>query len=187
MTHILETERLILRPPELTDAARIQALADDPDVAGMLTPMPYPYTLESAQSWIRLGHAEIESGESYPFVIIRKADNLLIGAVEVGNEVRHQRGEMGYWLGKAYWGQGYVTEAARRVVQFGFEVVGLHRIFATHYAHNPASGRVMQKIGMQYEGTLRGHIVKWDKPVDLLMYAILQDEWQPSQSSSPAS
>lgn len=184
MKHMLETERLILRPPELDEATRIQELADDPDVAGMVSPMPFPYTLESAESWIRSVHAEIDAGEAYPFVIVRKTDNLLIGAVEVGNEVRHQRGEMGYWLGKAYWGAGYASEAARRVVQFGFEVVGLNRIFATHYAHNPASGRVMQKIGMSYEGTMRGHIVKWDKSVDLLIYAILRSEWLSASRAS---
>jgi RimJ/RimL family protein N-acetyltransferase len=174
----LETERLILRRLELDDAERVQSLANDRDIACMVTPMPHPYHLQDARDWIALTQAEMDMKTSFAFAVVLKSTNELIGDVEVGNETVNRRGEMGYWVGKAYWGHGYMSEAARRVVQFAFEVVGLNRVFATHYPRNPASGRVMQKIGMTYEGTLRGHVLKWGEPVDLCMYSILREEWE---------
>ena len=87
------------------------------------------------------------------------------------------RAELGYWIGKPYWGQGYCTEAARATLDFGFEQLGLNRIFAHHFARNPASGRVMQKIGMTREGRLRQHVKKWDAFEDLELYGILKDHW----------
>jgi RimJ/RimL family protein N-acetyltransferase len=174
----LETGRLLLRRLETGDAAQVQALANDYDVARMVTPMPFPYRLQDAQNWIVMTHAEMDTKSSYAFGIVLKSTQQVIGSVEVGNEFRNRRGELGYWIGKPYWGQGYATEAARRVVQFGFEVLGLNRIFATHYPHNPASGRVMEKIGMTYEGMMRGHVLKWGEAVDLYFYSILRDDYE---------
>ena len=77
-----------------------------------------------------------------------------------------------------YWGLGYATEAAAVVVRFGFETLALNRIFAMHFSRNPASGRVLQKIGMRHEGTLRQHLKKWDEYVDLECYAILRNDFQ---------
>ena len=85
---------------------------------------------------------------------------------------------MGYWIGLPYWNNGYCTEAARAVVDFAFTDLGLHRIFAHHLVRNPASGRVMQKIGMRFEGIHRDAIKKWDKYEDIAAYAILADEWR---------
>ena len=83
---------------------------------------------------------------------------------------------MGYWIGKPFWGNGYCTEAAKEVVKYGFTALGVTRIQATHFAQNPASGRVMEKIGMTYEGCLRQYYKKWGNPIDLKMYAILRAE-----------
>ena len=86
-------------------------------------------------------------------------------------------GELGYWLGVPFWNQGYCTEAALAVVQYGFEVLRLHRIYASHMIRNPASGRIMQKIGMTYEGCQRQHVQKWGVFEDLATYGILQSEY----------
>jgi len=85
--------------------------------------------------------------------------------------------QLGFWIGKPYWNQGYCTEAARAVVKYGFEVLGLNRIFSRHFASNPASGRVLQKIGMRYEGTLREAYKKLDKYEDLVCYGLLIKEY----------
>ena len=77
----------------------------------------------------------------------------------------------------AYWGKGYATEAAREMLGYGFESLGLHRIFATCFPHNPASGRILKKIGMQYEGCQRQHLLKWGQFVDSELYGILRREW----------
>ena len=85
--------------------------------------------------------------------------------------------ELGYWIGVPYWGRGYATEAAREVVKYGFEKVQLNRIFAAHFKHNPASGKVLQKIGMKYEGCMRQNILKWGDFIDVEVYSILRQEF----------
>lgn len=84
----------------------------------------------------------------------------LVGAIGLGLQQDHDRAEMGYWIAVPHWNNGFTTEAARRVIDFGFEALTLERIFAQHFATNPASGRVMMKAGMHYEGSLRHHIKK---------------------------
>ena len=82
--------------------------------------------------------------------------------------------EIGYWIGKPHWGKGYCTEAVTALVQYGFDSLGFERIFATHFRKNPASGRVMQKAGMKFEGRLRHHVKKWGEFYDLEVYSLLR-------------
>ncbi len=85
----------------------------------------------------------------------------------------HHRGELGYWVGVPYWGRGIATEAAGEVLRFAFDVLGLNRVYATHVPRNPASGRVMEKLGMQREGYLRSHAFAGGHYEDLILYAII--------------
>ncbi|MFB2772525.1 GNAT family N-acetyltransferase, partial [Pelatocladus sp. BLCC-F211] len=104
--------------------------------------------------------------------------SVLCGAIGLGINQKHNHAELGYWIGKPFWGNGYCTEAAQEVLRYGFEKLGLHRICASHFAHNPTSGRVMQKIGMTYEGCRRQHTLKWGEYIDVMEYGILKSEWQ---------
>ena len=88
-------------------------------------------------------------------------------------EPPHRRAELGYWVARPFWNQGYASEGARALVRFGFAELGLHRVSAHHYSRNPASGKVMQKIGMRFEGLLRQHVFKWGVFEDIEMYGIL--------------
>jgi ribosomal-protein-alanine N-acetyltransferase len=99
-----------------------------------------------------------------------------VGAVGLILAPAHDRAELGYWIGAPYWGRGYATEASRAVVRWGFEGLGLRRIHASHFPRNPASGRVLEKLGMRHEGTLRQHVKKWDEYLDLESYGLLADE-----------
>ena len=92
------------------------------------------------------------------------------------DESEAERAELGYWIGVPSWNQGYATEAAAAVVSYAFGELNLHRVWAQHLARNAASGRVMQKIGMQHEGRLRQHARTNGIPEDLESYAILRDE-----------
>ena len=92
---------------------------------------------------------------------------MLLGAIGLGLVTPHRRGSLGYWLGVPFWGQGYATEAVRRVVAYGFAELRLHRIEATVFSGNAASARVLEKVGMRCEGTLRGYIFKGDAAIDL--------------------
>jgi len=171
----LQTERLVLRPFELSDAADVQRLAGDREIASPTLNIPHPYGDGIAEAWIE-GHRG--AFEQVSRAVTLRSDGALIGAISLTLRGKHDRAELGYWIGVPYWGQGYCTEAARAIVAYGFEVLGLHRICATHFARNPSSGRVMQKIGMTRESCLRHHIKKWDAFEDLVYYGLLREEWE---------
>ncbi len=172
----LTTERLILRPFALSDAPAVQALAGAREIADTTLNVPHPYPDEAAEAWIATHAENVAAGRQYPFAVVRREDNLLIGAMGLRVDERHHRAELGYWIGVPYWGQGYATEAARRVIRFGFADLGLNRIYATYLTRNPASGRVMQKAGMQFEGIQRQAVRKWEADEDLGQYAILRSD-----------
>jgi RimJ/RimL family protein N-acetyltransferase len=110
--------------------------------------------------------------------ITLRTDGKQIGGVGLRIEQQHGHAELGYWLGVPYWGQGYATEAAREMLRYGFEELRLHRIFATHFKHNAASGGILKKVGMMYEGCQREHLLKWGEFVDSELYGILRREWE---------
>ena len=107
----------------------------------------------------------------------------LAGAIGLNLQREHDRAELGYWIGVPYWGQGYATEAGREVVRYGFEDLALNRIYAFHFVTNPASGRVLQKIGMRYEGKRRQHTLKWGEYLDNEAYGILRSEYRADAAS----
>ena len=130
-----------------------------------------------AQSWKKMEKA-FENKEEVTCAIILKPIQKLIGAIGLTIDKRFNRAELGYWVGKEYWNQGYCTEASKVILKYGFYELGLHRIIATHIMRNPASGKVMKKIGMKKEGILREHVIKWDKYEDVVSYGILKKEWE---------
>lgn len=174
----LETERLVLRAFTLADAKRVQELAGVFEVADTTGQMPHPYLDGMAEDWIMGQAEEFREGSAITFAITQKKNGEVIGAIGLTLNAHHKRAEMGYWLGVPYWNCGYTTEAARAVLRYAFQQLGLVRVYASHFARNPASGRVMQKAGMRYEGTLRQHFIRWTEPEDMVYYGILKEEWQ---------
>ncbi len=175
----LETTRLILRPFALTDAPDVQRLAGAPEVADTTLNLPHPYAVSDAEQWISTQPARFASGSSAAYAITRRTDGVLLGAISLMDiSARHRRAELGYWLGIPFWNQGYMTEAAAALIGYGFSVLCLHKITAVHFARNPASGRVMQKIGMKQEGVQRQHVCKNGVFEDDVLYGLLADERQ---------
>jgi ribosomal-protein-alanine N-acetyltransferase len=174
----LETARLILRPFELSDSRDVQRLAGDRAIADTTLMIPHPYEDGMAEQWISTHRPGFESGEFANFAMVLRESGDLVGAIGLSFARRYDRAEVGYWVGKPYWGRGYCTEAGRAILDYGFSELNLNRIYATHFARNPASGRVMQKLGMSCEGTLRQHVKRWDRYEDLVTYAILRGEWE---------
>ncbi len=174
----LETERLRLRPFTLADAPAVQALAGAREVASTTLTIPHPYEDGMAEAWIETHAPRREAGELANFALVEKETEQLVGAMGLVIQAEHARAELGYWVGVPFWNRGYATEAARVVLRFGFEELGLNRIYAMHLVRNPASGRVMQKVGMQYEGRLRQHVQKWGTFEDLDVYGIVAEEWR---------
>lgn len=173
---VLETERLHLRPFSLTDAPAVQQLAGDEAIAATTLNIPHPYEDGMAEEWIGSHQERFDKGEAVIFAITLRAERTLIGAIGLEINQAHERAELGYWIGKPFWNQGYCTEAAEAVVRFGFDKYQIHRIHAAHFSSNEASGRVMKKIGMQHEGKLRRHIKKWGRYEDLEIYGKLREE-----------
>ena len=175
---VLQTQRLILRPFVLEDAPQVQRLAGEREIAATTLAIPHPYADGMAEEWISTHQEQFSKGEAAIFAIVLSASDELLGAIGLGIWKEHARGEIGYWIGKPYWNNGFCTEAAREVMRFGFEELGLSSIFACHFRGNEASGRVMQKLGMVKEGTLRQHVIKWGVAEDLVFYDILRREFQ---------
>ena len=176
---MLETERLLIRGFELSDAPAVQRLVNDIDIARSTLHIPYPYTLEMAEEWIASQKEQLENGTSIELAIALKKDGELIGAIAISAINREdETAEIGYWIGKKFWNNGYCTEAAKRIVQYCFEELKLNRVYAIHFSTNPASGRVMEKIGMKKEGVLRQNKKKWGEFIDTPIYAILREEYE---------
>jgi RimJ/RimL family protein N-acetyltransferase len=175
---VLETDRLVLRPFAQSDAADVQRLAGEHAIADTTLNIPHPYEDGMAEDWIATHLPAWRAGELATFAVKLREGGALIGAAGLKLELGFDRGELGYWIGEPYWNRGYCTEAARALVDYGFRRLALHRIQATHLARNPASGRVMQKLGMTQEGVLREHTKKWGVYEDLVLYGILRETWE---------
>lgn len=173
----LTTARLVLRPLVAGDATVIRALAGVYEVAGTTVNIPHPYPEGAAEAFIaaqaRLWH---EDGGATWAIALAGADDTLIGCIgAVGFSRKHARCRLGYWIAHGCWNRGYATEAAGRVVEFAF-ADGIYRVEADHLSRNPASGRVMQKIGMRHEGRLRAFYRRFDRFEDVELYARLRDD-----------
>jgi len=117
------------------------------------------------------------------FAITHRQEGFFIGGIGLNNiDKQSELAEIGYWIGKPYWGKGYGTEAAHAVLQYGFEVLRLNRVHSKHFSNNPASGRIMQKIGMKHEGCQRQQFKKWGTFVDFELYGILRSEYEVSSN-----
>lgn len=180
----LRTDRLLLRPHTLADAPRVQELAGAREVADTTLTIPHPYPDGVAETWI--GGLRPAWDERRMLVLaVTTVDDGLVGTVGLELKRKHDRGELVYWTGVPYWGRGYATEAAGAMVRYGFEELGFHRIYAGFFPRNPASGRVMEKLGMTYEGTLRAHLRKGDVFEDVAYYGMLFDEWAAASGRLP--
>jgi [ribosomal protein S5]-alanine N-acetyltransferase len=146
----LTTARLVLRPFVLTDASRVQELAGVREVADTTLYIPHPYPDGAAEEWIAT-HAELwRDGSEAVYAITLRESGDVIGAIALRVDAAASSGEMGYWIGVPYWNRGYCTEAATVLLTFAFETLQLQRAVGRHFTRNVASGRVMQKLGMQF-------------------------------------
>ncbi len=175
---IIVTERLVLKPFLLSDARRVQYLAGNTKVAETTLNIPHPYEDGMAESWIGTHRESFNEGKGFTYAITNKDTDELIGAIGIMINPTHRRGELGYWIGVPYWGNGYCTEASKALIKYGFTELLLNKICANALVTNIASWTVMEKAGMLYEGTLRQEVIKDGVAYDLKAYAILKDEYE---------
>jgi len=153
----LRTQRLTLRPFEVEDAERVLEIQSNWNVTRMLRRAPWPQTLELTRSWLASHPEEWRAGTGYRFAVVHRGR--LIGCADV-DEIEPDGGVIGYWLEEAAWGQGFASEAAGAVIDFAFDKLGLGRLTTGHAADNPASGRVLAKLGFERIGETR----VWSNP-----------------------
>ena len=183
----LETARLILRPFTLADAPDVQRHVSDRDIAAMTLSIPHPYPEDGAEQWIGSLPARYDDGLFAGFAIIDRESSALAGSISLTPEPAHGRAELGYWIAKQFWGRGYATEASRAIIAFGFESLGLNKIHAAVFIKNPASDRVIRKVGMKWEGRLREHDLKWGVYEDIDVYGMLRAEYGMLNGETPRS
>lgn len=178
-TQVIETQRLILRPFVMADATAMYAnWASDPEVTKYVTWPPHS-SVEVTRMVMRDWTEGYANPDRYNWAMILKdGDNKPIGNISVIHIHENVDGcEVGYCMGKPWWNGGIMTEALNAVVDYLFAHVGFNRISARHDSHNTGSGRVMQKAGMTYEGTLRQAVRNNQGIVDICCYSILREEW----------
>ena len=172
---ILMSARLLLRPFSLNDVIEVSHLVGEYEVAEPLMAVSYPYSEDDALRWITKHSPSYETNGSLNFAVELCENKTLVGFIGMGGNDR-QAG-MGYWYGKAFWGNGYATEAGRAILAFGFEELDLQRVEASHLSKNEASGRVLSKIGMGIIGRRPHYYHKWSKYCQKDEYAIKQDDY----------
>jgi [ribosomal protein S5]-alanine N-acetyltransferase len=175
MAQVIETDRLTLSEWSESDIPELVPLISAREVAATTLRIPHPYEERHAREFLAIVAKENE----LRMAIRLRNNGCLVGGVGLHPEMLHQRAELGYWIGVPFWGHGYATEAAREIVGYGFEELLLNRIFATVFAGNHASERVLRKIGMQHEGRMRQSVLKWGNFLDLELYSMLRKERAP--------
>lgn len=174
----LETDRLLLRPLAGDDADDMYAYASDPLVARYVSWDVHP-NVAYTRAYLQSVEERYRQGPHYDWGVEYTATGHLIGTcgyVEVNRD--HRRGEIGYALSRDFWGQGIITEAARELLRYGFEELGLYRIEAICEVPNIGSARVMEKVGMRFEGIRRGFAVVKGLPRDMKSYAIILPDYE---------
>jgi ribosomal-protein-alanine N-acetyltransferase len=142
----IRTQRLLLRPPAAADAARLSALAGDYDVARMTGTIPHPYSEQAAAEWL----ADALAGEEGVVFVIERQRTLIGCTGYRAFDADHA--ELGYWIGKSYWGHGFATEAVRALIAHAFDADGFTYLKAGHFVDNPASARILGKLGFVAQG-----------------------------------
>jgi RimJ/RimL family protein N-acetyltransferase len=175
----LETERLLLRKMRFDDAEAMFAYASDPEVSRYVL-WDTHRSIEDSEGFLRSAMEGYERGDFGGWGVVLKDDGAFVGTcgIDVGYAPEHARAELGYVLSREHWGKGLMPEAVRAVIRFGFGRMGLNRVEARCIAENTASARVMEKAGMNYEGTLREREFIKGAYRDIKLYSILRREYR---------
>lgn len=185
---ILNTSRLKLRPFSAADTQRVAELANDEEISRNLRSFEFPYSLDDAKDWVSGLPAEWEQGKSAVFAICfgqaEPQQEQLVGAIGIVLDQQSNLGELGYWVGRKYWGQGIATEASQSMLDFAFGQLGLNKVVAECLVRNPASARVIEKVGMVQEGFLEKHFRKnvADEYCDVRVFGLLRAAWNGRES-----
>lgn len=178
-TKTLETSRLLLRKVTKDDAFDAYNNWCNSDSVSKYVLWEKHIDVNETYNLFSLWEKEYDDLKTFRWIVISKENNSPIGTIDVSKKyLNFGTCFIGYCYGEKYWNKGYATEALKCVIKFLFEEVGVNTIYAEYLHNNPASGKVMQKVGMKYEGVLRSRIIDKDGlRNDLISYSILKDEY----------
>lgn len=170
----IETERLILRKFKLRDATEMQVVLNNKKIAQTSTSIPHPYTITMAESFINRQEGYFQRGLCMNMAVILKSEDRYIGAIGF-NEIfkKHNRALLGYYFDENEWGKGYGSEAVRAMIDYGFNVFKFHKICSDVILPNPASVRILEKMGMKLEGTFQDHVKIFEEYRDVAWYGLI--------------
>lgn len=175
--HVITTERLCLRPFCLRDAPEVRRLAGEREIADTTAAIPHPYEDGMAEAWINGHDEDLRDGSAFHWAVTLQKGDAPLGAISLMDiDKGAGQAELGYWIGVEHWNNGYCTEAARAVISWAFESLGLYRVHAHHFSRNPASGAVLKNAGMSHEGTRRQHFSRWGRREDIELYGVLASD-----------
>jgi len=167
----IESKRVVLRPYLLSDAENVQRLAGEKIISEMTANIPHPYVDGMAEEWISRHDYWFKKREAIALAIQVVKTGEHIGTISI-TQINGKSGNLGYWVGVPYWGNGYCSEAASLIIEYGFYEYGLDLIYARHLPENPASGKVMTKNGFEY----KHQVLVGDR--ELLHYELPLNQWQ---------
>ncbi|MEI6665182.1 MAG: GNAT family protein [Chloroflexota bacterium] len=174
---LLTTERLVLRPFAAGDVDDALVYRDDPEFARFLPHIPQPFTRNDAERFVATNMTE-PWDQFATFAIVLNGH--VIGTVNLDTNASTQTAMLGYAIGRAYWGRGIAPEAAQAVLRWAFESRDLERVWASTDVRHMRSRRVLERLGMQHEATLRAHAMARDGRTDEVVYGLLRSEWDGS-------
>jgi RimJ/RimL family protein N-acetyltransferase len=174
----LEGNRIRLRKFRISDANSIYKNISR-KVVKWTTNIPWPYRKQYAIKFIRRSNYRIKNKKEFVFGIVLKEENKVIGCIGLHKvNWKNKNAEIGYWLGKKYWGKGLTTEAVNLILKFTFENLRLHRVYATIFEENIASKRVLEKNGFKLEGISREVSFRYGKWHNKLRFGVLRKEYK---------
>jgi RimJ/RimL family protein N-acetyltransferase len=172
-------KRITLRRLRFSDSKDIYHNIKDREVVKWTLNIPHPYSRNEAIKFIRKVNYEARKKKSYVFGIALKDENKIIGVIGLSKiNYKDSNAEIGYWLGKKYWGKGIMTEAVKLILELGFKQLKLHKINAGLFEKNIASKKVLEKAGFRFEGKIRESRFRSGGWHDELRYGILYSEYK---------
>ncbi|MEM9824908.1 MAG: GNAT family protein [Bacteroidota bacterium] len=165
-----------LRPWTEKDLPHLVKHANNFNIAKMLTDkFPHPYTLESGKFFLKLANQF-----DPPQILAIDIEGEAVGALGLHPQsgIQIKNAELGYWLSEDHWGQGIISRAIPQIVDYGFKILEVDRIFARPFGHNIASQRVLEKAGFKFEARFEKSLYKCDEYVDELFYAVRRRDWK---------
>ena len=176
---MFETNQLIIRPYKTSDAEAVQKAIRNYQIYRTTYGLPYPCDVKYVKKWIKNVLSSATANKSYEYAIINKATGAYMGNVGLINiDSTSKKCDISYFIDPLYCNNGIATEAGAVMIKYAFEQLGMLRVGGMCMEINPASARVMEKLRMTYEGTLRNYFIKENAVINARVYSILLDEYK---------